>query len=95
MPVAVFEIFSTPQLAFTPRAVAAYLFAGLVPGLLAYAGFAYLGSRFGSVRASIALYIGPIASALLSLTILGEPPSLLHVTGGLFILGGVWLSVRK
>ena len=95
LPFAAFEIFSTPQLAFTPRAVAAYLFAGLVPGLLAYAGFAYLGSRFGPVRASIALYIGPIASALLSLTILGEPPSLLHVTGGLFILAGVWLSVRK
>jgi drug/metabolite transporter (DMT)-like permease len=66
-----------------------------VPGLLAYAGFAYLGSRFGSVRASIALYIGPIVSALLSWTILGEPSTLLHVTGGLFILGGVRLSVRK
>jgi drug/metabolite transporter (DMT)-like permease len=95
LPIAVIEMVSTPQLVFTPRAVAAYLFAGLVPGVLAYAGFAWLGSRFGSVRASTALYIGPIASALLSWTILGEPPSWLHVTGGLFILGGVWLSVRR
>lgn len=95
LPIAVFEMFGTPQLAFTSRAAAAYLFAGLVPGVLAYAGFAYLGNRFGSVRASIALYIGPIAGALLSWTILGEPPSLIHLVGGLFILGGVWLSVRK
>jgi drug/metabolite transporter (DMT)-like permease len=95
LPVATMEIWSTPQLAFAPRAIAAFLFAGLVPGLLAYAGFAYLGGRFGSVRASIALYIGPIASALLSWTILGEPPTMLHAVGGILILGGVWINVRK
>jgi drug/metabolite transporter (DMT)-like permease len=95
MPIALFEISGAPQLAFTPRAFAAYLFAGLVPGLLAYTGFAYLAGRFGSVRASMSIYIGPIAGALLSWMILGEPPSLLHVAGGLFILGGVWLSLRK
>jgi drug/metabolite transporter (DMT)-like permease len=95
MPFAVTEMWSAPGAAFAPRALASYLFAGLVPGLFAYAGFAYLGSRFGSVRASIVLYLGPVAGALLSWAILGEAPTLLHVVGGSLILGGVWASLRK
>jgi drug/metabolite transporter (DMT)-like permease len=66
-----------------------------VPGLIAYAGFAWLGARFGSVRTSLVLYIGPIASALLSFLILHEPPTWIHLFGGLLILGGVWASLRK
>jgi len=94
-PAAVMEMWSAPHSALAPRALAAYLFAGLVPGLLAYAGFAYLGSRFGSVRASITLYLGPVASALLSWAILGESPTLIHVFGGTLILSGVWASLKK
>jgi drug/metabolite transporter (DMT)-like permease len=95
LPFAAREIWSVPQAVFNARAVAAYVFAGLVPGVFAYAGFAYLGKRFGSVRASIVLYIGPIAAALLSFAVLGEPPGLIHLAGGALILGGVWASLRK
>ena len=52
-------------------------------------------NRFGSVRASIALYIGPVASALLSWIILGEPPNVIHIIGGTLILGDVWVSLEK
>ncbi len=51
---------------FSLHALWVYLFAGFVLGLIAYAGFAWLGGRFGSVRTSLVLYIGPVASALLS-----------------------------
>jgi drug/metabolite transporter (DMT)-like permease len=95
MPPAVAEMWTAPAQVFSAKALAAYVFAGLVPGLLAYAGFAWLGGRFGSVRTSLVLYIGPIASALLSFAILGEPPTVLHFLGGLLILGGVWASLRK
>ena len=95
LPVAAWEMWHTPQAAFAPRAFAAYVFAGLVPGLLAYGGFAYLGGRFGSVRASISVYLAPVASALLSWIILGEPPTLVHIFGGTLILGAVWASLRK
>jgi drug/metabolite transporter (DMT)-like permease len=95
LPIAGWEMWTTPQAVFTPRAAAAYVFAGLVPGLIAYAGFAYLGGRFGSVRASIVLYLGPIVGALLSFVILGEPPTAIHAVGGALILGGVWASLRK
>jgi drug/metabolite transporter (DMT)-like permease len=95
LPIAGWEMWTTPHAVFSPKAAAAYVFAGLVPGVIAYAGFAYLGGKFGSVRASIVLYLGPIAGALLSYVILGEPPTMLDVLGGALILGGVWASLRK
>jgi drug/metabolite transporter (DMT)-like permease len=95
LPVAIHETWTAPAAVFSMKAAEAYLFAGLVPGLIAYAGFAWLAARFGSVRTSLVLYVGPVASALLSFLILGEPPTLIHLFGGLLILGGVWASLRK
>ena len=95
LPPAIREMWLEPGQAFNAKAAASYVFAGLVPGLIAYAGFAWLGGKFGSVRTSLVLYLGPPASALLSFLILGEPPTLIHYLGGLLILGGVWASLRK
>ena len=95
LPIAIHEMWTMPAAVFNTRAYEAYVFAGLVPGLIAYAGFAWLGGKFGSVRTSLVLYVAPIASALLSWIILGEPPRLIHLVGGMLILGGVWASLRK
>src|SRR5712692_644326 len=59
------------------------------------AGLAYLAAKFGSVRASLMTYVVPIASVLLSMLFLGEGPSAYHFIGGLLILAGIWLSVRR
>ncbi|MDQ8731239.1 DMT family transporter [Bradyrhizobium daqingense] len=95
LPLAAWEMWAMPAQIFSTKALSAYVFAGIVPGLLAYAGFAWLGAKFGSVRTSLVLYLGPVASALLSFAILGEPPGLIHLVGGLLILGGVWASLRR
>lgn len=95
LPLALREMWTAPAQVFSTKAAEAYVFAGLVPGLIAYAGFAWLGGRFGSVRTSLVLYVAPIASALLSFVILSEPPTMIHLVGGLLILGGVWASLRK
>jgi drug/metabolite transporter (DMT)-like permease len=95
LPPAIREMWIAPEQVFSLKAAEAYVFAGLVPGLVAYAGFAWLGGRFGSVRTSLVLYVGPVASALLSYLILAEPPTMVHFAGGLLILGGVWASLRK
>ncbi len=95
LPQAAWEMWSAPAQVFSIRALEAYVFAGLVPGLIAYAGFAWLAGHFGSVRTSLVLSIGPIASVLLSFIILGEPPTLIAPAGGVLILGGVWASLRK
>lgn len=95
MPFAVHEAMIEPARVASWHALGVYLFAGLVPGILAYGGFAWLDARFGSVRTSLVLYVGPVASAVLSFLMLGEPPHAIHYLGGALILGGVWASLRK
>ncbi|XIA65903.1 DMT family transporter [Bradyrhizobium sp. TZ2] len=94
LPFAIHEIWSAPAAAFSGRAALVYLFAGLVPGLFAYAAYAYLGSMFGAVSTSLSLYLGPIVSAALSIVFLGEAPTMIHLIGGALSLGGMWLCLR-
>ena len=95
LPFCLHEAWAAPQAVFSARAFLTYLFAAIVPGIGAYAGLAYLAAKFGSVRASLMTYVVPIASVLLSMLFLGEGPSAYHCIGGLLILTGVWLSVRR
>lgn len=95
LPFCVAEVLAEPGAVFSRQAFAAYLFAGLVPGLFAYAGLALLAARHGAVRASLLTYVGPVATVLLSIALLGEAPATYHAVGGLLILGGVWLSLRR
>jgi len=95
LPFCLHEAVAAPQAVFSVHALLIYLFAGIVPGVGAYAGQAYLAAKFGSVRASLMTYVVPIASVLLSMLVLGEGPAAYHFIGGLLILAGVWLSVRR
>jgi len=95
LPLCLREALDAPQAVFSAHAFLAYLFLGIVPGIGAYAGFAFLGAKFGSVRASLITYVAPIAIVVLSILFLGEGPAVYHFFGGLLILAGVWLSVRR
>ena len=88
------EVWAAPAAAFNGHAALVYLFAGLVPGLFAYAAYAYLGSTFGAVSTSLSLYLGPIVSAVLSIVFLGEAPTMIHLIGGAMSLSGMWWSLR-
>ena len=94
LPFAIHEMWSAPSAAFNGRAALVYLFAGLVPGLFAYSAYAYLGAKFGAVSTSLSLYLGPIVSAVLSILLLGEAPTVVHLIGGALSLGGMWLSLQ-
>ncbi|MBV9081130.1 MAG: DMT family transporter [Acidobacteriaceae bacterium] len=94
LPFAFYEMWSRPEAVFTTHALAVYLFAGLVPGLFAYTAYAYLGSAFGDISTALSLYLGPIVSAILSVALLGEAPTLIHLIGGALSLGGLWWSMR-
>jgi drug/metabolite transporter (DMT)-like permease len=94
LPFALREVWAAPAAAFNGHAALVYLFAGLVPGLFAYAGYAYLGSTFGAVSTSLSLYLGPIVSAVLSIVFLGEAPTMIHLIGGAMSLSGMWWSLR-
>jgi drug/metabolite transporter (DMT)-like permease len=95
LPFCLHEAWAAPQAVFSARAFLSYFYAAMVPGIGAYAGLAYLAAKFGSVRASLMTYVVPIASVLLSILFLGEGPSAYHFIGGLLILAGIWLSVRR
>jgi drug/metabolite transporter (DMT)-like permease len=94
LPFAVYEVAVTADAALNWHAAQVYLFAGLVPGLFAYSAYAYLGSSFGPVATSLSLYLGPIVSALLSVVLLGEAPTVIHFVGGALSLGGMWWTLR-
>jgi drug/metabolite transporter (DMT)-like permease len=50
LPFAIAEAITEPHRVASWHALGVYLFAGIVPGILAYGGFAWLDARFGSVR---------------------------------------------
>jgi drug/metabolite transporter (DMT)-like permease len=95
LPFCIAEAVADPGAVFSGRALASYLFAGLVPGIVAYAGLALLAARFGAVRASLMTYVAPASTAVLSILVLGEAPAAYHAAGAALILGGVWLSLRR
>lgn len=94
LPIAVHEMWTAPSAAFSGKAAAASLFAGLVPGLFAYSAYSWFGSAFGAVSTSLSVYLGPVVGALLSIIFLGEAPGVVHLIGGALSLGGMWLSLR-
>jgi drug/metabolite transporter (DMT)-like permease len=70
LPLCLREALEAPQAVFSVHAFLTYLFLGIVPGIGAYAGFAFLGAKFGSVRASLITYVAPIAIVVLSILLL-------------------------
>ena len=95
LPFAIHESAIAAASVFNWHALWLYLLAGLVPGLFAYAGYAFLDMKFGSARTSLVMYVGPVASVVLSLIFLGEAPDTSQLVGGALILGGLWASLRS
>jgi len=95
LPFAIHESAIAAASVFNWHALGLYLLAGLVPGLFAYAGYAFLDMKFGSVRTSLVMYVAPVASVVLSLIFLGEAPDASQLVGGALILGGMWASLRS
>lgn len=95
LPFAAFETWSDPSAVLSYKAAKVYLFAGLVPGLFAYAAYSYFGSAFGALSTSLSVYLGPVVGAVLSIIFLGEAPTYIHLIGGVLSLGGMWLSLRR
>ena len=94
LPFALREMWVDPGAVFSVKAAEAYLYAGLVPGLFAYAAYSYLASFFGALSTSLSLYLGPVVGALLSIVFLGEAPTMVHLIGGALSLSGMWLGLR-
>ena len=74
---------------------AALVYVAVGPSLVAYRCWGAGVARVGPAMASFFNNLTPLFAALLSATLLGEPPRLYHAAGFVLIVGGILVSSRK
>ncbi len=67
----------------------------IVPSLIAFRCYALCQEFLGAGKASLILYLGPIANALLVYLFLGETVKTFHLIGGAVVLLGVFLTNQR
>ena len=75
--------------------VAGLLFVAVGPSLLAYRSWGAAVARVGRATASVFSNLTPLFAALMSATLLREPPQLYHLAGFVLIVGGILVSSRR
>ncbi len=75
--------------------VAGLLFVAIGPSLVAYRCWGAAVSRVGPAMASVFSNFTPLFAALMSATLLNEPPRAYHALGFVLIVGGILLSSRR
>jgi drug/metabolite transporter (DMT)-like permease len=74
---------------------AALLYVAVGPSLLAYRAWGAGVARVGPTTAGFFSNLTPLFAALMSATLLGEPPHLYHLAGFVLIVGGILVSAKK
>lgn len=71
------------------------LYVAVGPSLLAYRAWGAGVARVGPTVAGFFSNLTPLFAALMSATLLGEPPHLYHLAGFVLIVGGILVSSRR
>lgn len=74
---------------------AALLYVAVGPSLLAYRSWGIGVARVGPTVAGFFNNLTPLFAALMSATLLGEPPRLYHLAGFVLIVGGIFVTTRR
>ena len=77
------------------RWLGALLLLAAVPGVGAYAAYAFIVERLGPGEAGLILYMVPVIGVLMAWLLLGEAPAWYHYTGAVLVLAGIWLANRR
>ena len=82
------------MLGYSPTTFSFFLALAVIPQLLGHTSFNWALKFIPAALVSIVLLGEPISSSILAFFILKEPPTILEVVGGVFILGGIYLASR-
>ncbi len=75
--------------------LAAVLYVGTGPALVALRSWGVAVQRVGAATAGFFVNLMPVFAALMSVLILGDTPKLYHAAAFLLIVGGIYVSSRK
>lgn len=92
IPWLVVEAATGVRMTLGPAGMAAVVYAALGSMLLAFAGWSYVVSRMGPVRAGVTMHLMPAMGVVLSVIFLDEYPRWFHFVGIALVLAGVALS---
>ena len=95
LPFSIWEVFQPNLTVWGAQALWLVVIAGLLPGLGAYWIYGWSQKILGANRVAVALYLGPLYAAFMTWAVLGEAPGWHHLVGGLLILPGVFLVMRR
>lgn len=84
-----------PHVAWGWPLVAGLIFVAIGPSLVAYRCWGAAVSRVGPAMASVFSNLTPLFAALMSATLLSEPPRAYHALGFVLIVGGILVSSRR
>lgn len=87
--------FQKPFFGYTPSTYLFFLLLALIPQLIGHTAFNWALKYLSASKVSVAILGEPIGSTLLAYFILHEGLSFWKISGGLTILAGIWLSLRK
>jgi len=94
-PFFVAEHYSGWQLKFDRTTVLAILYVAIFPSVIAYSFYNRAVESIGANRAGVFLYVVPVFSTLMAISLLGERLEFHHVAGFALIFTGVILAARK
>jgi drug/metabolite transporter (DMT)-like permease len=95
LPFSIWEVFQPNLTVWGADALCLVVLAGLLPGLGAYWIYGWAQKILGANRVAVSLYLGPLYAAVMTWAVLGEAPGWHHLVGGLLILPGVFLVMRR
>lgn len=90
LPFAIWESFQPGLTHWGAQALWLLVAAGLIPGLGAYWIYGWAQKILGASRVAVALYLGPLYTAVAAWVFLGEAPGWHHAVGAALILPGVF-----
>lgn len=94
-PLALWELSLTPLPDYSVTGIAATLYVGIFPSVLAYLCYNASVTTFGPTTTGMSIHLLPIFGVVLSTTLLGESLHLYHLLGAILIFTGILLTTQR